>query len=145
MVRSLLRVMGFGLVLYTGALQAQESPNGGQSVIVTHVLSAVTTAANQPITFPKNNAEVIVSIYDIAPGAVLPVHKHPFPRFGYVLAGTLRVTNMQSGKSETYNRGEFTVESIGEWHQGTNPGSEPLKLLVIDTVEKGAKNTVVKE
>jgi hypothetical protein len=47
--------------------------------------------------------------------------------------------------TEDYKLGEFTLESIDQWHQGTKPGSEPLKLLVIDAVEKGAKNTIVRE
>ena len=31
------------------------------------------------------------------PGATLPVHNHPYPRYGYVLAGILRMTNIDTG------------------------------------------------
>ena len=34
---------------------------------------------------------------------------------------------------------------IGEWHQGANIGTDPVKLLVIDQVEKGQKNTILRE
>lgn len=90
-------------------------------------------------------AAVQVSAYQIAPGATLPVHKHPFPRYAYVEAGTLKVTNVETGSSNTYKTGDFIVEMIGQWHQATNIGSDPVKLLVIDQVEQGAKNTILKQ
>jgi quercetin dioxygenase-like cupin family protein len=79
------------------------------------------------------------------PDARLPVHKHPYPRYGYVLSGELQVTNMETGRNDTYKPGDFIFESIGQWHTGANIGGEPLKLLVIDIVEKGQTNTVVRK
>ncbi|CAH1659985.1 Quercetin dioxygenase-like cupin family protein [Hyphomicrobiales bacterium] len=114
-------------------------------VVVTPLLATTTTASGQPITLPKGNAEVIVSTFDIAPGATLPVHKHPFPRYAYVLAGDLRVTNTDTNKSDDYKAGDFIVEMIGQWHQGTNIGALPVKLLVIDQVDKGSANTVLRD
>ena len=92
---------------------------------------------------PQKDAQIVVSIYDVMPGATLPVHKHPYPRYGYVLAGNLRVTNKDTGQSDTYKPGDFIVESVGQWHMGANIGGEPLKLLVIDLVEKGQTATVL--
>ncbi|TIT74033.1 MAG: cupin, partial [Mesorhizobium sp.] len=34
---------------------------------------------------------------------------------------------------------------IGQWHQATNIGTDAVKLLVIDQVEQGAKNTILKQ
>jgi quercetin dioxygenase-like cupin family protein len=127
---------------------AQAFDNHGATipgVVVTPLLTTTTTASGQPITLPKGNAEVIVSTFDIAPGATLPVHKHPFPRYAYVLAGDLRVTNTDTNKSDDYKAGDFIVEMIGQWHQGTNIGAAPVKLLVIDQVDKGAANTVLRD
>ncbi|RVC78918.1 cupin domain-containing protein, partial [Mesorhizobium sp. M4A.F.Ca.ET.022.05.2.1] len=45
----------------------------------------------------------------------------------------------------TYKTGDFIVEMIGQWHQATNIGDSPVKLLVIDQVEQGAKNTVLRQ
>ncbi|MBS7698838.1 cupin domain-containing protein [Chelatococcus sp. YT9] len=118
---------------------------GMPGVVVTPLVATTITASGQPITLPKGNAEVIVSTFDIAPGATLPVHKHPFPRYAYVLAGDLRVTNTDTKKSDDYKAGDFIVEMIGEWHQGTNIGTTPVKLLVIDQVDKGAVNTVLRD
>jgi quercetin dioxygenase-like cupin family protein len=52
-----------------------------------------------------------------APGATLPVHKHPYPRYGYVLTGRLCVTNMETGQSDIYEPGDFILESVGQWHK----------------------------
>ena len=115
------------------------------SVTVRPVLSAMTTASGQPIVLPQKDAQVIVSTYEIAPGAVLPVHKHPFPRYALVQAGSLRVTNADTGKSDDYKPGDFIVEVVDQWHYGTNTGADAVKLLVIDMVEHGRPNTVLKK
>jgi quercetin dioxygenase-like cupin family protein len=129
--------------LFATAAQALDS--SGTPVVVTPLASRTTTASGQPITLPQKNVEVLVSTYDIAPGATLPVHKHPFARYAYVEAGTLQVTNVETGKSDTYKTGDFIVEMIGQWHQATNVGAGPVKLLVIDQVEQGANNTVLRK
>lgn len=129
--------------LYANAVLALDS--AGTPVVVTPLTSRTTTASGQPITLPQKNVQVLVSTYDIAPGATLPVHKHPFPRYAYVEAGTLQVTNVETGKSNTYKTGDFIIEMIGQWHQATNVGDGPVKLLVIDQVEEGAKNTILRQ
>jgi quercetin dioxygenase-like cupin family protein len=121
--------------------QAQER----KDVTVTQLLSTTVTSSGQPIVLPQKNAQVVVSIYDVAPGARLPTHKHPYPRYGYVLSGELRVTNVETGQNDTYKPGDFILESVGQWHMGANIGGKPLKLLVIDLVEKGQTNTVVRK
>jgi len=126
----------FALLL--SPLQAEEQEN----VSVKQLLSTTRTASGQPISFPQKEAQVVASFYEVMPGVALPAHKHPYPRYGYVLAGTLRVTNIDTGQTDTYQRGGFIVESVGEWHTGTSIGDEPLKLLVIDVVEKGRTNVV---
>lgn len=129
--------------LYANAVLALDSTS--TAVVVTPLASRTTTASGQPITLPQKNVQVLVSTYDIAPGATLPVHKHPFARYAYVEAGTLQVTNVETGKSNTYKTGDFIIEMIGQWHQATNIGDGPVKLLVIDQVEEGAKNTVLRQ
>ncbi len=118
---------------------------GSPSVVVTPIARTTVTSTGQPITPPQKNVEVSASIFDIAPGAALPVHKHPFPRYAYVLSGTLQVTNVDSGQSAVFKTGDFIVEMIDQWHQGTNIGLEPVKLLVIDQIEAGAQGTVLRQ
>ncbi|WP_245262327.1 cupin domain-containing protein [Hoeflea sp. 108] len=114
-------------------------------VVVTPLASVTETASGQPIVLPQKNVQVLVSSFEIPPGAKLPVHMHPSARYAYVLEGQLQVTNVDTGKSTSYKKGDFIVEMIGTWHQGANVGSEPVKLLVIDQVEKGTSNTVLKQ
>lgn len=118
-------------------------PALAQDVVVTPVLKSTTTATGQPISLPPDVGELVVATYDIPVGAALPVHEHPYPRYAYVLAGTIRVDNTELGKSETYQAGDFIVEAVGQWHKGTNVGPEPVKLLVIDMQKAGVKNTVL--
>ncbi|RJT32857.1 cupin domain-containing protein [Mesorhizobium waimense] len=129
--------------LFANTAEALDS--SGTPVVVTPLADRTQTASGQPITLPQKNVQVLVSTFDIAVGATLPVHKHPFPRYAYVQAGTLQVTNVETGKSNTYKTGDFIIEMIGQWHQATNVGDGPVKLLVIDQVEQGAKNTVLRQ
>src|SRR3954468_10524716 len=74
-------------------------------VVVRPIMSATRTASGQPIHLPAGDARVSMSEFTIAPGARLPVHKHPFPRFAYVLEGTLAVTVEGTGQTFTYKAG----------------------------------------
>ena len=124
--------------LFISPLQAQER----NDVTVTQVLSATTTSSGQSIVLPRSDAQVVASIYEIMPGAALPAHNHPYPHYAYVLSGTLRVNNLDTGQINTYRPGNFIPESVGQWQTDTSSGDEPLKMLVIDVVEKGQPNTV---
>ncbi|TIO40868.1 MAG: cupin, partial [Mesorhizobium sp.] len=66
------------------ATTADALDSSATPVVVTPLASKTTTASGQPIKLPQKNVEVQVSAYQIAPGATLPVHKHPFPRYAYV-------------------------------------------------------------
>jgi quercetin dioxygenase-like cupin family protein len=82
-----------------------------------------------------NPTRIVVPIYEIAAGATLREHKHPFVRYA---SGTLLVTNTEIGRSQVYRTGEFIIEAIGQWHLD----DRPLKLLVIDQ-KAGQKSNVV--
>lgn len=135
-------LLALGLV---GAGAQENAGTAAPKVVVRPLASTTVTAAGQPIMLPQKNAQVLVSSYEIPAGATLPVHRHPFPRYAYVLGGTLEVTNVETGKSNIYKAGDFVVEMIGQWHQATNRGAEPVQLLVIDQVEEGAQNTELRK
>jgi quercetin dioxygenase-like cupin family protein len=114
------------------------------TVVVTPMLSKTETPAGQPIVLPPGAARVIVSKYTIAPGARLPDHRHRFPRYAYVLQGSLRVTDKDRGRSFDYKTGDFAIEVVNDLHYGVSTGTVPLKLLVIDFVPKAdTGNTVM--
>lgn len=130
-------------LMFVGSAHALDS--SGTPVVVTPLASITQTASGKPITLPQKNIQVIVSTYQIAPGAQLPVHQHPFARYASVQAGTLAVTNIDTGETTTYRAGDFVVEMIGEWHRAANVGSDTVRLLVIDQVEEGRQNTILHE
>lgn len=150
MIQSTLRVKAastvfFSMMLLHGTAAWALDSSAAAKVVVTPLASATTTAAGQPIILPQKDVQVLVSSFEIPPGAKLPVHMHPSARYAYVLEGQLQVTNTDTGQSTSYKTGDFIVEMIGAWHQGANVGAEPVKLLVIDQVEQGASNTVLKQ
>jgi quercetin dioxygenase-like cupin family protein len=110
--------------------------------VSTLIASTKTTLTGQPIVVPAN-PEVRLTSVEFAPGARLPVHKHLYPHYVYVLEGTLSVTNVETGKSFDLKQGSFFAEMIDTWHYGTNNTAAPLKLLVIDQVPQGTKTNVV--
>lgn len=116
-----------------------------QAAVVTPLVSTDRTDAGQPLVLPRENPRVIVSNFEIAPGATLPVHKHPSARYAYVLEGHLRVTNADTGASKDYKAGDFVIEMIDTWHLGANVGDDTVRLVVIDQVEGDAPNTILKE
>lgn len=140
-------LIGLALLAAGASLTPVHALDSGAAapVVVTPIRSTAVTSTGQPITLPQKNVQVTASIFDIAPGATLPVHKHPFPRYGYVLSGTLKVTNVDTGKSDVFKTGDFIVEMIDQWHQGSNIGADSVKLLVIDQIEAGAQATILRQ
>ena len=138
-MKRLLFVIGPALCM--SPLHAQENAR----VVVKPVISATVNSSGQPIRLPQGNAQVIVSTYDIPAGSVLPEHMHPFPRFGYVLTGTLRITNTDTGAEREYKPGDFILEAVNKWHKATTVGSAPVKLLVIDLTSPGKNNVMMKK
>ena len=127
-------------LMWAGPIRAED----GRAVVVRPIMSATQTASGQPIHLPGGDARVSMSEFTIAPGARLPVHKHPFPRFAYVLEGTLAVTVQDTGQTFIYKPGDMIVEVVDQWHFGENVGATPVRLLVIDEVAGNVSNTVVK-
>jgi quercetin dioxygenase-like cupin family protein len=146
---NMIRMIATGVTLAACVLaslpraDAQEAA-GAAKAKASRIFSATTTASGQPIKLPQSNAEVVVWIYDVPVGAKLAVHKHPFPRYAYVLQGTLQVTDVENSRTWHYKTGDFIVEMVDTWHYGATTGSEPVRLLVIDQVDKGQANTILR-
>lgn len=115
-----------------------------RTVVVMPIISATATAAGQPIRLPSGDARLIASMYVIAPGARLPKHHHPYPRYAYVLQGRLRVTDLKIGRSFDYKQGDVALEVVGDEHYGVSTGTMPLRLLVMDFVPKSVTNNTLR-
>jgi quercetin dioxygenase-like cupin family protein len=137
-------VAAAAMALLLAGLPRAGAQDTASQATTTRIFSATTTASGQPISLPKGKVEVVVWMYEIPVGARLPVHKHPSARYAYVLAGSLRVEDAGHSRMWNYKAGDFIVEMIDAWHTGTNTGAEPVRLLVIDQVEAGAGNTVLR-
>jgi quercetin dioxygenase-like cupin family protein len=108
----------------------------------TTLVDTTRTVLGQPLVLPDKNPELKVTVLEIAPGAKLPRHEHPWSRYAYVLAGDLQVT-FDQGLVKQYHTGDFIVEGVKAWHYGENIGSAPVRLLVIDQTEAGQPATVL--
>jgi quercetin dioxygenase-like cupin family protein len=127
------------LMLLAVSPAAAEEP---AAIKVTKVLTTTTTVTGQKLVLPSRNPQLLVNILEIAPGARLPKHMHPYPRYAYVLEGDLTVDYEGLGPRH-FRKGDFIVEAIGSWHFGQNNGTTPVHLLVIDQVEAGKSNTIM--
>lgn len=123
-------------------LAACVSASAQEQAVATPLASAVTTNSGQPIALPQGPVQVSVSRVVIPAGAQLPVHKHPWPRYAYVEAGHIRVTNVDTGGEVEFAPGGFIVEALGQWHTGLALGPDDVRLLVIDQHPPGEGNTI---
>jgi quercetin dioxygenase-like cupin family protein len=102
------------------------------------------TVLDQPIAYPKKTpAQVSSSIIQLEPGQETGWNKHRVPMYAYVLEGTLSV-EYDAGVTKEYPAGTALMEAQNVWHNGTNKGDVPVRLLVVFMGAKGAKNTVEK-
>jgi quercetin dioxygenase-like cupin family protein len=131
------------LLIFSSVLRAGE-PGGSYlpAIKATPLLRTTTTSAGQPIVYPKTEQpEVTALLVEIPPGAETGWHRHPFPCYGYILSGELDV-ELEGGKSYHLKAGEALAEAVNLLHNGKNSGSEPVKLVMFVTGEKGQPFTV---
>jgi quercetin dioxygenase-like cupin family protein len=123
-----------------GPAASLQSPPQGAAVTVLE--RTTTTATGQSLRLPQGPVEVVVSRTEIPAGGVLPMHKHPWPRYAYVESGRLRVHWERAGITREFGPGDVVVEAIDEWHEGAALGETPVALIVFDQVPPGAANVV---
>lgn len=130
------------LLLLPLAALADATEGYAPKIVAMPILRTGTTAAGQPITYPKvADPEVTAVLVEIPPGAETGWHTHPFPIYGYVLAGELDV-EIEGGKKNRYKAGDAIAEAVGLLHNGRNSGTEPVRLILFVTGEKGRPFTV---
>lgn len=100
------------------------------------------TQGGQPILLPQGPVRVGVSETTIPAGGMIAAHKHPYQRFAYILAGRVKVTNLDTGAVVELSPGDFGVEARDQWHQGQALGGDAVRMLVIDQTPPGQANMV---
>ncbi len=100
------------------------------------------TVLDQQIVYPKKvPAQVTSSIIELQPGQETGWHRHNVPMYAYIMEGTLTV-EYDAGVTNVYPAGTALMEAQGVFHNGTNKGEDPVRILVVFFGAKGAKNTV---
>lgn len=115
---------------------AQTPPQPGKPAILDATLSG------QPIRAPAGDLRVTVSQAVIPAGGRLAAHKHPYPRVVNVLAGRLKITNLDTGQTRDAVAGDWMVDAVDQWHEAVVVGDEPVRLLAIDQAPPGAAVTI---
>jgi quercetin dioxygenase-like cupin family protein len=93
---------------------------------------------NKSLDFPSKTPEVTASIVQFAPGAVGRHQTNPYPRYIYVLEGTLTF-DLDDGESVDFPAGSFII-SGNTWLTPRNKGTVAAKMLLIDQTEAGHQN-----
>lgn len=120
------------------AASGQEAP-APRTTLLNRSSSTIT---GQPITPPSPGFEVVISRTEIPVGGVLPMHRHPWPRYAIVEQGRLSVHYEEAGLTREFGPGEAVIEAIGQWHEARVVGAEPVRIIVIDHVPPGQTNMV---
>ena len=121
------------------AAEDQALPKGFKT---TAVLKSGLTAGKQPIEYPKTGkAEIISVIGELEPGGRTARHQHPVPVYVYVLEGTLTV-QAEGAEAREYKPGQAFLEDVNHWHQASNKGGAPVKILVVFAGEEGKPTTI---
>ncbi|MBU1378591.1 MAG: cupin domain-containing protein [Alphaproteobacteria bacterium] len=115
---------------------AQVPPEPGKPVIVD------TTLSGQPIRPPQTDIRITITQGVIPVGGGVPAHKHPYPRLVNVLAGRMKVTNLDTGQVREIAAGDWLVDAVDQWHETKVIGDQPVRLLTIDQAPPGATVTV---
>ena len=117
---------------------AQVPPAPGKPVTIDATLSG------QPIRAPEGPLRVTVTQTVIPAGGRLPVHKHPYPRVVNVLAGRLKITNLDTGQVREAAAGDWMVDAVDQWHEAEALGDEPVRIMTVDQAPPGATVTIPK-
>jgi len=112
-------------------------------IVVTPLMKTSVTGANQPIAYPQTDSpEVTAVMVEIPAGKQTGWHRHPVPCFAYVAQGAISV-ELEDGSLHEYKAGEAIAEVINLLHNGTNRGTESVKIVMFALGSKGSAFSVV--
>jgi quercetin dioxygenase-like cupin family protein len=116
-------IAGFSILFGVGALWAAQQAGFKRTVLQQGDASAP-------------GREFVTAVAEFAPGSEVGRHTHPGDEIGYVLEGTVLLT--QDGKpAATLTQGAAFHIPAGTVHNATNSGSKPARILATYIVEKG--------
>lgn len=112
---------------------------------VVPLLSTTQTILEEPLQKSDGSPLQITSaIVTIQPGEETAWHQHGVPMYAYILSGAVTVDYGDKG-IRTFTSGQAMVEAMHHWHRGTNPGDEPVRILVVYVGAEEGKNVILKK
>jgi quercetin dioxygenase-like cupin family protein len=131
-----------GCAAAAASTQAPAQSGAQPGATVTIAGRSTTTVTGQRLAAPADPFESVISVSELPAGGMLPMHKHPWPRYVYVDLGRLSVRYEKTGLVREFGPGEGVVEAIDQWHEGRVIGDAPVRLIVFDQVPPGETNVV---
>ena len=118
---------------------SQDASGGGEQTLLQ---AQELTVLDQPIKYPKKQpAQISSAIVSLEPGQETGWHRHRVPMYGYILEGTITV-EYDAGVTKEFPAGTAMMEAEDVWHNGTNMGEDPVRILTVYMGAEGKKNLV---
>ncbi|MFI3239228.1 MAG: cupin domain-containing protein [Bacteroidales bacterium] len=127
-------------VMYSSCCNADESATTTTVVLLDAVETSWDGAAL--IDYPTGTPAITLLKITVPPKCKLPQHYHPVINVGYMLEGTLTVTD-DKGNKKTVNAGDPIIETVNTIHYGENTGDINATIIVFYAAEKGATITEI--
>lgn len=128
----------FVLFLATGNAEDMHKSAGAESK---EILKANETVVGGALRYPQTDKPEITSlIVTIQPGGHSNLHQHPVVTFVHVLEGEAELHVGE--KTLHYEAGDTWIEPIDTLNQVFNPGTVPLKNLVVFVGAEGQPNSI---
>jgi quercetin dioxygenase-like cupin family protein len=133
-------------VLFLGLLLSQNAWSADSDGIVSEVISKSTVSWDGKILpdYDKGRPEVTIMKITVAPGALLPIHRHTVINAGLLLTGELTVIT-DEGKTLRLKAGDGIIEVVNTLHYGKNEGDRPAQIVVFYAGAAGMPITVTKQ
>ena len=134
-------VAGMAVVGLVGPAVAQDAVPQPKGVKTSPLITSL-GPFREPVSIP-----VILTgqVVEIEPGGQTGRQRHTVPTFIYVLEGTL-VTNSEGGRvgvagAQYHAPGQSYSDPAGVWHNHSNPGTTPVKYLILFLSTPGGEIT----
>ena len=127
-------------VLFVSAATAEDMHKSAGSD-AKEILKTNETVVGGPLKYPQTDKPEITSlIVTIQPGGHTNLHQHPVVTFVHVLEGEAELHIGE--KILHYKAGDTWIEPIDTLNQLFNPGTVPLKNLVVFVGAEGQPNSI---
>jgi quercetin dioxygenase-like cupin family protein len=133
-----LAVLGLAGSAAAQAPEAPPQPKGVKTGPIITSLGPFREAVSIPVVLSGQ-------VVELEPGGQTGRQRHTVPTFIYVLEGTL-VTNSEGGRIgvggvQYHAVGQAYSDPVGVWHNHSNPGTTPVKYLILYVSTPGGEIT----